>query len=269
VNTISRQTLICACMLIILSSACGGLGQASSTQEGAIPAGDPVQVFTAEPAISGQPTGISAFPLIPITGENVVSMQCQFCVNDETHAVLTFPDYAYFDVVSSTPVRCITANIVNGRRILLCRGAQSTSFSLNICSDSTNCLQFPVVLEPCSLLPGGAPLGASTPSSPVFLTPLSPSANQNSDPPAPGGDPTLPTLLPPVLPTSLPLPTDEPPPPTAAPPQGGGGGGEEGGDIVICHIPPGNPGGRKTMTVSLSAWQNEHSRHGDSRGACD
>jgi hypothetical protein len=261
VNNISRQILICACIVIFLSSACGGLGRASSTQEGAIPPGDPVHVLTPETAISGQPTPISAFPLIPITGENVASMQCQFCVNDETHAVLTFPDYAYFDVVSSTPVRCITADVVNGRRILLCRGAQSTSFSLNICSDSTNCLQFPVVLEPCSLLPGGAPLGAFTPSSPLFLTPENPDGNQNSNPPSLGSDPTIPTLPPPVVPTDLPLPTDVPPLPTAVPPRV-----EE---IVICHIPPGNPDGRKTMTVSLSAWQNEHSRHGDSRGPCE
>ena len=259
-NRFSRQTLICACMLIFLSSACGGLGRAPSTEEEVI-AGDPVQVFTPASSISVQPTGLSAFPLIPITGENVVSLQCQFCVNDETHAVLTFPDYAYFDVVSSTPVRCITADVVNDRRILLCRGAQSTTFSLNICSDSTNCLQFPVVLEPCSLLPEGAPLGDSTPSSPVLLTPVSPSGNQNSNPPPPADNPILPTVPPPVVPTDLPLPTDEPPLPTALPPQ------EQ--EIVICHIPPGNPDGQKTMTVSLSGWQNEHSRHGDSRGPCD
>jgi hypothetical protein len=264
----SRLMLVCAFMLFFLSSACGALGGTAPTPMGEVHSNEPAQSAQAGSASDIQPTGIA---MIPITGENATAIQCQFCVNDETHAVLTFPDYAYFDVVSSTPVRCITANIVNGRRILLCRGAQSTSFSLNICSDSTNCLQFPVVLEPCSLLPEGAPLGAFTPPSPVFLTPLSPAGNQNSNPPPPGNNPIIPTLPPPIVPTDLPLPTNEPtdpPAPTAVPTQGGGGGGEEGGDIVICHIPPGNPDNRETKTVSLSAWQNEHSRHGDSRGEC-
>lgn len=252
----SRLMLVCAFMLFFLSSACGALGRTAPAPMGEDHSNEPAQSSQAGSASDAQPTGIA---MIPITGENAAAIQCQFCVNGETHAVLTFPEHAYFDVVSSTPVRCITANIVNGRRILLCRGAQSTSFSLNICSDSTNCLQFPVVLEPCSLLPEGAPLGFSTPSSPVFLTPVNTAGNQNSNPP------------PPIVPTGLPLPTDEPadpPAPTAVPTQGGAGGGEQGGDIVICHIPPGNPDGRKTMTVSLSAWQSEHSRHGDSRGEC-
>jgi hypothetical protein len=247
----SRLLLVCAFMLFFLSSACGAPGGTAPSPVGVVHSDQPAQS-----ADDAQPTGVA---IIPITGENEASIQCQFCVNDETHAVLTFPDAAYFDVVSSTQVRCITADIVNGRRILICRGAGSTTFTLNICSDGTNCLQFPVVLEPCSLLPGGAPLGSLTPSSPVFLTPLSPSGNQNPDPPA--------STPPPVVPTDLPLPTDVLPPPIV-PTQDDGGGGDEQGDIVICHIPPGNPEGRKTMTVSLSAWQNEHSRHGDSRGEC-
>lgn len=211
-NKISRQMLICACMLIFLSSACGALSETARTPVGEILLNEPAQSSSIDSASGTQPTGIA---MIPITGENMVSIQCQFCVNDETHAVLTFPDHAYFDVVSSTPVRCITADVVNGRRILLCRGAQSTSFSLNICSDSTNCLQFPVALEPCSLLPGGAPLGASTPSSPVFLTPMNPSGNQNSNPPPPTDEPPPPTSAP----TNPPPPTDEP---TSEPTEPGG-----------------------------------------------
>lgn len=37
--------------------------------------------------------------------------------------------------------------------------------------------------------------------------------------------------------------------------------------ITICHIPPGNPSNRKTITVGESAWA-AHSGHGDHRGAC-
>jgi hypothetical protein len=145
-------------------------------------------------------------------------MQCQFCVNDETHAVLVFPDFAYFDVVSTSPVSCSTADVVNGQRILLCRGTQQTSFLLNICSDPTNCLQFPVALQACPLLPDGTELATSTAFVPVFLTPIN-----TLRPPDRDGDPSQPTntSVPSLPPTQTPVPgTPTPPPPagTTSPP---------------------------------------------------
>jgi len=105
----------------------------------------------------------SATALIPITGEDVVSVECEFCVDTETHAVLTFPDSAYFDVSSDAPISCLTADVTSGRRILICHGAQSTTFNLNICSDSSNCLHFPVTLQPCPILQTGAtPMATGT-----------------------------------------------------------------------------------------------------------
>ena len=255
----SRQLRIGAFVWIFLSSACGAIRGVSPTTVGEILPTESAHVNAAAD------TNISITPLIPITGENEVLMQCQFCVNDETYAVLVLPESAYFDVVSSTPVRCITANVVNGRRILMCRGAQSISFSLNICSSSTNCLQFPVTLQPCALLQGSS---LETSPSPYFLTPVNPSNNQNSEPsantappqPPSGNDSATPISPPPVEPTDPPPPTDEPPsPPTQVV--------EE--EVVICHNPSGNSENRKTMTVSLSDWRGGHSRHGDTMGACD
>ena len=43
--------------------------------------------------------------------------------------------------------------------------------------------------------------------------------------------------------------------------------GDGNGKITICHIPPGNPSARRTLTVGESAWSG-HSGHGDHRGAC-
>jgi hypothetical protein len=40
------------------------------------------------------------------------------------------------------------------------------------------------------------------------------------------------------------------------------------GQVTICHVPSGNPGNRHTITVGVSAWENEHSRHGDTLGPC-
>jgi hypothetical protein len=39
------------------------------------------------------------------------------------------------------------------------------------------------------------------------------------------------------------------------------------GQMTICHIPPGNPGARHTITIDASAWPS-HQGHGDTQGAC-
>jgi len=38
--------------------------------------------------------------------------------------------------------------------------------------------------------------------------------------------------------------------------------------LTICHVPPGNPDARRTMTVPESAW-GAHESHGDALGPCD
>ena len=45
----------------------------------------------------------------------------------------------------------------------------------------------------------------------------------------------------------------------------GSSGGEK--QMTICHIPPGNPSAKKTITVGESAWP-AHQAHGDTEGAC-
>ena len=37
--------------------------------------------------------------------------------------------------------------------------------------------------------------------------------------------------------------------------------------VTICHIPPGNPSKRNTITIGASAWP-AHQAHGDTQGAC-
>lgn len=41
------------------------------------------------------------------------------------------------------------------------------------------------------------------------------------------------------------------------------------GRVTICHYPPGNPSERHTITVGRKAWEQEHSKHGDTLGPCD
>jgi hypothetical protein len=171
---ISRQILICALIFVFLLSACGRLALGSPTPVWTVtPAVQPLSP-TATVLSSSTPVTSALTPAIPITGENVVLLQCAFCVQTESHVVLIFPDFAYFDVSSDVPVSCLTADVRSGKRILICHGTQSTTFDLNICSDSANCLQFPVALQPCPLLQAGAstPLATNTLFVPYNLTPI-------------------------------------------------------------------------------------------------
>jgi hypothetical protein len=186
---------------------------------------------TALPTSTGlTATSTPITPIIPITGENVVEMQCQFCVNDLTHAVFIFPDFAIFDVESALPVTCMTAEVINGQRVLVCYGQQSTSFNLKICSDNSNCLLYPVALQACPLIPNtGGVVTTATAMTPIYLTAINtlrpPSSTKGPTTVAsatpPSGFPTATgfVTLPPILTTVAPPPT-EPPQPTSteAPP---------------------------------------------------
>ncbi len=169
----SRRILIGVTLLILLNSSCNLQVQTASTPAGTVLADGqtPSPVPTPTTLISVTETSTLSTPAIPITGENVVEMQCQFCVNGLAHAVFIFPDFATFDVETTTPVTCLTVEIVNGKRVLVCNGTQLTSFNLKICSDSSNCLLFPVALQACPLSETGTPFTTVTPSTPVFLAP--------------------------------------------------------------------------------------------------
>jgi hypothetical protein len=239
---IPRPILIGALALVILSSACRMV-------TGLFPSRTATLVPAAAVIGSATPAGTSDFPLVPVTGGDVVYMQCQFCAAGETHAVLILPDDASFDVDAPSPVTCLTADVVNSRRIVICRGPQSTSFNINVCSDPTNCLLFPVALQPCNLLQSG-PTAA-----PVYLTPVKrPKSSEQNEPAA------TQQVAPPAPPVNLPDATQPP-----KPPKDNNGNGK---DVVICHISPGNPSERTTMTVRQSAWASEHKKHGDSLGPC-
>ena len=219
-------------ILILVNSACTAFARTSIPPQGTIlPAGQTVlptsTLFT--------PTKTPLTPIIPITGENVVEMQCQFCVNDSTHAVFVFPDFAVFDVESSSPVTCMTAEVINGKRVLVCYGTQSTTFNLKICSDSSNCLLYPVALQACPLEGTlGTPITTGTPMTPIFLTAINtlrppestsvPATAELLQTPTGTGIATIPPALT-MPPPTVPIATTEPPPqpratesPTTEPP---------------------------------------------------
>src|SRR5690242_4941233 len=107
-NLSSRKLLIGILMLILLNS-CNLPAQTPRATQQVTP---PILQITDLPTSS-----------IPVTGSNdAASVQCQFCVNNEIHAVVLIPKSASFLV--SQPVsgiNCLTAKVVNEQRILICR----------------------------------------------------------------------------------------------------------------------------------------------------
>jgi hypothetical protein len=221
-NILSRGLKIGALLLLLFSSACNLPAQTPTAVGTILPTQGVTAVSPTAPLSTDTPT-----TLIPITGAEDVLLQCQFCVNDEPHAVLILPESAAFLV--SEPVvgvNCITAQVVNDKRILFCRGAQQTVFTINVCFDNGNCLQYPITLATCPL---AAQKGNPTP---VALTPINAGITPTSSatqvvisPPPPAttaAPPTATITAPPAVATTAPsLPTQTAPPAataTAVPP---------------------------------------------------
>jgi hypothetical protein len=181
--------------LLLLGTACSLPGQTPIVVTVSFSTKTPESTSTPVPT----DTAINQTPavVIPITDMDVVSLQCQFCVKEEAHAVLLMSSQVFFNVSDpNTGVTCLSAQEQNGKRILLCRGAQQTSFDLNVCVANDNCLQFPITLQACPLSGTGTPT-TLTPSAPLLLTPLSASSTPRPrNTPGPGTVPTTETPAP-------------------------------------------------------------------------
>src|SRR5215216_5548162 len=94
-----RRLWIGALLLIVLSSSCNLPAQTPPALQGTVLPASPVLTEVMLPTTV---TDIAPTAIIPVTGVESVSLQCQFCVNDETHAVLIMPERASFLV--SEPV---------------------------------------------------------------------------------------------------------------------------------------------------------------------
>jgi hypothetical protein len=109
--------------------------------------------------------GLTRTPVIPVTGQDIMLVECQFCVDTRAHALLVLPDTATFQITSpaassstttDTQPTCTTVEINNGRQVVLCSGPELTPLVVNICTDASHCTDFPVDLLACPLTQGGA-----------------------------------------------------------------------------------------------------------------
>lgn len=211
-NVVSRALLFCALLLVAVSSSCNFPVATQAPVGTVLPSGP-----AATSAIPTSTLDLSASTaMIPITGvENIVSLQCEFCVNDEAHAVLILPESASFLVPDPLAgVTCLTVQVVNGRRIVICRGAQKTSFTLNVCVDNTNCTQLPITLNPCPLVPQTGLLTPRTTFTPTIVALASQPTAVPSISPSNTGTPVNPSTGMPATPVPTRMPTQAPATPT-------------------------------------------------------
>lgn len=205
----SRLFVYGALMLALLTTACAeatpttiviptepGDSTASLTPLGTEATASPVETLDGTTAVEtaslpagtlvGQTPGTDTTqtPEVPVTGAELILLECQFCIQDAAHALLVLPDTATFETVAdaaavSTPgpdTGCNTVDTYNGRQVILCRSQENTSINLNICTDGTNCTQLLVELQDCPdvIQPGPTNtggLGPGTPGPTITLTP--------------------------------------------------------------------------------------------------
>jgi hypothetical protein len=124
-------------------------------------------------AVATQPPalGSTRTPVIPVTGQDIMLVECQFCVDTRAHALLVLPDTATFKITSpavtttttnDTQPTCTTVEVNNGSQVVLCSGPEMTPLVVNICTDANHCTDFPVNLLACPLTQGGSSNPAAT-----------------------------------------------------------------------------------------------------------
>lgn len=132
-------------------------------------------------------------PSIPVIGDEVILLECQFCVDNMAHALLVIPEVATFELATTTAgadIGCNTVDTFNGRQVVLCRVEENTSITVNICTDGTNCTELLVDLQAC-------PVSANTPEPGGATNTPEPGAATTTDTPQPspttGGATSTPT----------------------------------------------------------------------------
>jgi hypothetical protein len=222
-KTVSRIFLFGALTLVLLTAACTGQEGSPTPVEPTGPVEEtsyppPIETEVTEETATTSPeasatmevtdtvpaaTDTTQTPGVPGAGTELILLECQFCIDGAAHAMLVLPDTATFETVAdtatlSTPgpdMGCNTVDTYNGRQVVICRGEEDTSLSLNICTDGNNCTQLLVELQTC---PDVNPPGATnTPE--AGLPTDTPGAGVPTDTPGVGV-----TDTPAVLPTNSP-----------------------------------------------------------------
>jgi hypothetical protein len=230
-KAISRICLFGALTLMLLTAACAGQegtpttvgtvpnnetsypppGETEVTETAAASPEATLEMTETPAATETAATDTTQTPSVPVTGADVILLECQFCIDGTAQTLLVLPDTATFETVAdtasvSTPepdMGCNTVDTFNGRQIVICRGEENTSLNLNICTDGNNCTQLLVELQSCpdANLPGVTDTpGPGVPTStPGIGIPTATPGDVATDTPR-----AIPTDTPAVLPTNSP-----------------------------------------------------------------
>jgi hypothetical protein len=158
-------------------------------------------------SVVGSPAvGTSQTPGIPVTGVDIVLVECQFCIDNMAHALLVLPDTATFEVVSSTSTtanttgttvktNCSTIEVNNGKQVVLCSGLEKTPVTLNICTNATTCTTFPVQLQACPLSQSNTAVPATNQTQSPSDTPAAGTGSATPSPAVGAGTATPVTII--------------------------------------------------------------------------
>ena len=114
------------------------------------------------------------------------------------NAVLVIPEAATFELVTTAApgpdTGCTSVDAFGGRQVVLCRGEENTTLTLDICTDTTNCTQLEIELQPCLETGTPAPGATDTPGAGVPTDTTTPTPGGPTD--TPGGPTSTPTPTP-------------------------------------------------------------------------
>ena len=140
------------------------VGTATADTTETVPATDTTEV-------AGTGTATNGTPGIPVTGADVILLECQFCMQGMGNAILVIPDTSTFELVTSattvsppgTETGCNTVDTFGGRQVVLCRGEENSTLTLDICANGTDCVQLDVDLQSCPDAGTAQPNATETP----------------------------------------------------------------------------------------------------------
>lgn len=203
---ISQVFLFGAPIVILLAAACAPVEQAASTLAAQANLTSSPTAFgtdttgTAETATvetsEATATNTTLTPSIPVTGLDVIRLDCQYCVDNIAHAQLVIPKKATFKVTSPEELAssrnngdnddendngegdddnsrgrlgCRTIDRFRDTKLVLCRAEENTTITLNVCLDDT-CTEVQLTLQPCTLTATPSPIATTTTTTTVTAT---------------------------------------------------------------------------------------------------
>jgi hypothetical protein len=173
-----------------------GTAETATTEPGAtLDTTATVDLTTTPAATDTTQTATTQTPGVPVTGADLILLECQFCIEGMANAVLVLPETATFEMVAdaaalSTPgpdTGCTTVDTFSGRQVVICRSQENTSLTLDICMNGTDCTQLLVELQSCPVT--GTPAATDTPGAGVGTATDTPAATV-TDTPAVADTPT-------------------------------------------------------------------------------